>query len=150
MSVKNNNKRDCAPLSDIVNKLISGGIEIHTMRDITRGGLATVLSEIAEGSNVCINLSGDLSFADDEVQGFCDILGLDPLYMGNEGKLVVTVPQKDAARALAIIRASMYGQFAQLIGSVSISDKPSVTIKTRSGAVRTVGPLLGEGLPRIC
>jgi hydrogenase expression/formation protein HypE len=120
---------------------------LHTLRDITRGGLATVLNEIAEGSRVGIELA-DLSFADNEVEGFCDILGLDPLYMGNEGKLAAVLPEREAEKALALIRASQYGESARIVGRVV--NGAGVRMKTRSGGTRMIEPLFGEGLPRIC
>jgi hydrogenase expression/formation protein HypE len=150
MGIENTIESDCAPLNGMVLGLLRGGVEIHAMRDITRGGLATVLNEIAEGSHVNIELSGGLCLTDGEVRGFCEILGLDPLYMGNEGKLAAFVPKKDAKKALEIIKASAYGENAQIIGSVIPGDTPEVTIITRSGGKRIIRTLPGEGLPRIC
>lgn len=150
LGIENHIQSDCAPLNDMVLGLLKAGVEVHTMRDITRGGLASVLNEIAEGSGIGIGLFGGLAFADAEVQGFCDILGLDPLYMGNEGKLVAIIPARDAQKALAILRGARYGENAQLIGTVSLSDKPIVTIRTRAGGTRRIDTLQGEGLPRIC
>lgn len=150
LGIANHIQSDCAPLNDVVLGLLRAGVEVHTLRDITRGGLASVLNEIAEGSGVGIGLSGGLALADAEVQGFCDILGLDPLYMGNEGKLVAIIPEKDAERALAIVRSARYGENAQIIGTVLESDRLIVTIRTRSGGTRRIDTLQGEGLPRIC
>lgn len=150
MGIANSIQSDCAPLNEMVKGLLESGIEIHAMRDITRGGLATVLNEIAAGSHVGIELDNEPALADSQVEGFCDILGLDALYMGNEGKLVVTLPKQDACRAVEIIKSSRYGEFAQVIGTVYACDAPEVTIKTRSGGTRIIEPLLGEGLPRIC
>ncbi|MDP4151872.1 MAG: hydrogenase expression/formation protein HypE [Bacillota bacterium] len=149
MGIENTIESDCAPLCDMVNGLIENKIHIHAMRDITRGGLATVLNEIALSSCVNIDLFPDLKIADEQVEGFCNILGLDPLYMGNEGKMVVFVPTYDADKALNIIKASKYGKNAKMIGTVK-SAPPEVTIKTRSGGTRIIEPLMGEGLPRIC
>ena len=84
------------------------------------------------------------------MRSFCEILGLDPLYMGNEGKLVLTVPKADSQKALESIRSSRYGQNACIVGEVYDSSEPEVTIKTRSGGTRVLEPLVGEGLPRIC
>ena len=150
LNIQNRIQSDCAPLNAMVQGLLAAGVEVHTLRDITRGGLASVLNEIAEGSRVGIALQGGLTLADEPVQGFCDILGLDPLYMGNEGKLVALVPERDAARALTILRAAPYGGQAQIIGEVCESDKPIVTIRTRAGGTRRIDALQGEGLPRIC
>ncbi len=149
MNIQNGIASDCAPLNEMVLSLIHGGIEVHAMRDITRGGLGTVLYEIAQASKVRIALSGDVPLADDQVSGFCDILGLDPLYMGNEGKLALVLPGRDAGHAVELLRRSAYGNRARIIGE-AVSGAPGVTIKTRSGATRLVEPLPGEGLPRIC
>jgi hydrogenase expression/formation protein HypE len=150
LGIENGILSDCAPLCEMVQGLLAAGVEVHTLRDVTRGGLASVLNEIAEGSGVGVALNGGLTFADEEVQGFCDILGLDPLTMGNEGKLVAVVPAREAERALSIIRAARYGEHAQIIGSVIAHDPPIVTIHTRAGGTRRIVPLQGEGLPRIC
>lgn len=149
MNIQNSILSDCAPLNQMVMALLQSGIEIHTMRDITRGGLGTVLHEIALASKIHIALSGNMPLADDQVSGFCDILGLDPLYMGNEGKMALVLPKKDAGRAVDIIHACRYGTHARIIGE-AINGTSGVTIRTRSGATRLVEPLPGEGLPRIC
>ncbi|MDP4110462.1 MAG: hydrogenase expression/formation protein HypE, partial [Bacillota bacterium] len=126
MGIENSIKSDCAPLREMVLNMLNGGINIHAMRDITRGGLATVLYEIAEASAAGIEIPGGLSFADTEVQGFCEILGLDPLTMGNEGKLVAVVPAEEAEKAVKIMKASKYGGDAQIIGKVCVSHRPVV------------------------
>ncbi len=150
MGIENDIRSDCAPLAGMVNTLIKSGIEIHTMRDITRGGLASVLHEIAIGSRVQIEVFDNIALASSQVQGFCDILGLDPLYMGNEGKLALVLPQKNAEKAVRIIRGCRYGEHAQIIGTVCSEESPAVWRRTRSGGTRLIEPLLGEGLPRIC
>ncbi len=148
MGIENSIRSDCAPLSDMVNNLLSGGVSVHALRDVTRGGLASVLNELAQSAGVRLALDGT-ELADEQVRGFCEILGLDPLYMANEGKLALTVPQRDAHRALDILKRSVYGQDARIIGRAE-AGPPEVTIRTRSGGTRTVDPLMGEGLPRIC
>jgi len=150
LGIENHIQSDCAPLNDMVLGLVAAGVDVHTLRDVTRGGLASVLNEIAEGSGVGIHLNDGLTLANPEVQGFCDILGLDPLYMGNEGKLVAIVPQGEAQKALQIVRGSRYGENAQIIGMVSACEKPIVTMRTRAGGTRRIDTLQGEGLPRIC
>jgi hydrogenase expression/formation protein HypE len=149
MNIQNGIVSDCAPLNHMVQALLDSGVEIHTMRDITRGGLGTVLHEIALASKTRIALSNDAPLADDHVSGFCDILGLDPMYMGNEGKMALILPQKDAGRAVDVLRGCKYGAHARIVGE-AVSGAPGVTISTRSGATRFVEPLPGEGLPRIC
>lgn len=149
MGIRNTITSDCAPLNDMINALLASGIPIHALRDITRGGLGTVLHEIAIASGVRIEVTGELNLADVNVQGFSDILGLDPLYMGNEGKLVAILPQSEAERALNVIKSSRYGEHAQIIGTVA-HGLPCAAVRTRAGGTRLIEPLPGEGLPRIC
>ena len=125
-------------------------VEIHAMRDITRGGLATILNEFAACSRCCIELTEDAIPVSEQVQGFCGILGLDPLYMGNEGKMAFIVAQQDAQRALHLIRQCEFGENATIIGGVSHREAGAVLAHTSIGGIRLVPPLMGEGLPRIC
>jgi hydrogenase expression/formation protein HypE len=151
---------DCAALTDVVHALYESGADIHTMRDITRGGLGTVLNEIAASSGVQIELDEDSIPVTDEVKGFCGVMGLDPLYMGNEGKMIAIIPAKDEDKALKAIRSTKHGASATIIGHIttqteskhSTETKPSpgVIIKTRIGGTRRIPILQGEGLPRIC
>ena len=150
LGIQNSIQSDCAPLNAMVQGLLAAGLAVHTLRDVTRGGLASVLNELAEGSGVNIALKSGLTLTDEQVQGFCDILGLDPLYMGNEGKLVLTVPEREAEQALSVLRAAPYGEHAQIIGIAQSSEKPVVTIRTQAGGTRRIDALQGEGLPRIC
>lgn len=149
MGIENSIQSDCAPLTEMVRGLLFAGLPVHALRDITRGGLATVLHEIAAASGAQITLDGNVPLADDQVQGFADILGLDPLYMGNEGKLALILPETHAKKALEILRASKYGDGARLVGRVLQGD-PCVTVQTRGGGHHILSPLAGEGLPRIC
>ena len=148
MEIENNIKSDCAVLADITNGLFSAGINVKTMRDVTRGGLGTILNEIAEQSACRIELTETDIPVNDEVRGFADILGLDPLYMGNEGKMIAVVPEKDAERALEIMRATEVGRNAAVIGRVT--EGSGTVMSTRLGGTRGVDVLYGEGLPRIC
>ncbi|MBR0089258.1 MAG: hydrogenase expression/formation protein HypE [Clostridia bacterium] len=148
MNVKNNIKSDCAPLGEMVQNMMNTGIEIHAMRDITRGGLGTVLNEFANVSNCGFEIAEEKIPVTPEVEGFCKILGLNPLHMGNEGKMIAVVAEKDAEKAVQIIRKSKYGENAAIIGTVI--DGEGVTMLTRLGGKRTVTELYGEGLPRIC
>ena len=150
MEIENSISSDNAPLVEMVEGLMTSGVDIHTMRDITRGGLATVLKELAEASNVEIDIEETAIPVDKQVKGFCGILGLDPLYMGNEGKFVCIVAQKDAAKALDIIRNSKYGKDACVIGKVTEGDAGTLILDTRIGGHRILDVLQGEGLPRIC
>lgn len=148
MKIENDIQSDCAPLTDMVKSMLDEHIEIHAMRDITRGGLATVLNELALSSGCMIEISEDLIPVDKRVKSFSKILGLDPLYMGNEGKLAAIVKKEHADKALDIIKSSMYGQNAAIIGNVSAGE--GVVVNTHLGGRRGVGVLVGEGLPRIC
>ena len=149
LNVDNQIVSDCAPLCDMVGNLIKAGVHIKTMRDVTRGGLATVLNEFAKASGCIIELEEKKIPVSEMVKGFCGILGLDPLYMGNEGKMTLIVEQEDAEKALQVIKNSEFGQNAALIGQVKSGDS-AVTLRTEIGGVRMVDILYGEGLPRIC
>lgn len=148
MKIENDIKSDNAPLCDMVFNLIESKTDIHTMRDITRGGLATVLNELAKASNVGIEINESSIPVSDEVKAFSKILGLNIMHMGNEGKLVVAVPNEQAQKALDIIKNSKYGSNAQIIGRVTNGN--GVTAITQLGGKKKVGALIGEGLPRIC
>ncbi|MCR5343862.1 MAG: hydrogenase expression/formation protein HypE [Butyrivibrio sp.] len=150
MNIKNNIQSDNAPLTEMVSGLIEQHIDVHAMRDVTRGGLGTVLHEFAGASDCEIHLYQDKLPVSPEVRDFCKMLGLDPVYMGNEGKMICVVNGKDADKALSIIRASKYGEQAAIIGEVKKSDNNGVILHTAIGGERLIGPLYGEGLPRIC
>jgi hydrogenase expression/formation protein HypE len=141
---------DCAPLSGLVAALLSGGIDVHCLRDLTRGGLASALIEIAEAGKVGIHVREAAIPVDEEVRGACEILGFDPLYVANEGRLVCFAPARDAERALAILQAHPLGKNAAVIGSVAQKTPGLVTLESRIGATRIVDMLSGEQLPRIC
>lgn len=148
MGIENNIKSDNAPLVEMVEKMLRSGIELHCMRDVTRGGLGTVLNELAKASHVNIEIKEESIPVDSEVKAFAKILGLDIMHMGNEGKLVAVVPEKDAEKAVEIIRGSKYGENAQIIGTVKNGE--GVDLITPIGGKRRVNVLYGEGLPRIC
>ena len=148
MNIENNIKSDNAPLGEMVRAMMKNGIELHCMRDVTRGGLGTVLNELAKASNVNIEIIEENIPVDDEVRSFAKILGLDILHMGNEGKLVAVMPKEQAQKALEIIRKCRYGENAQIIGEIRHGS--GVTLITPIGGKRQVNILYGEGLPRIC
>lgn len=148
MEIENNITSDCAPLTSIVKNLAEDKIRVHCMRDVTRGGLATVLNEISSGSSCGVDIEESLLPVSEDVKGFCSILGLDPLYMANEGKMLVVVPKNQADRALAAIQRSRYGKNAQIIGK--IVEGKGVSMITKLKGIRIVDILYGEGLPRIC
>lgn len=148
MEIENNIKSDNAPLTDIVKNLIDGGIDIHCMRDVTRGGLGTVLNELANASCKGIEIEESAIPISDEVKAFSKILGLNILHMGNEGKLVAVVPSEQADKAVQLMKQSKYGENTAIIGKVTNGD--GVTLITPLGGQRKVNVLIGEGLPRIC
>lgn len=150
MGIENQILSDCAPLCQMVSSLIDNKINVKAMRDVTRGGLATVLNEFACSSQRRIELEENKIPVSMQVKGFCGILGLDPLYMGNEGKMVAVVGKGDAQRALECIKNSQYGENATIIGNVCEENDSIVVLKTYIGGTRIVSELYGEGLPRIC
>ena len=150
MNITNTIQSDCAPLNEMVSALLKNGVKVKAMRDVTRGGLATVLNEFAVASQCGIELDEQKIPVSEQVRGFCGILGLDPLYMGNEGKMTVVVATEDAQKAVDCIRQSKYGENAAIIGKISSAEPGKVLLKTGIGGTRIVTELYGEGLPRIC
>ena len=150
MGIENEIRSDCAPLGGMVGAMLEDGVRLHAMRDVTRGGLATVLGEFASASRCRIELDEAALPVSEQVRGFCGLLGLDPLYMGNEGKMTAVVAAEDAEKALSCMRSHRYGENAAIVGRVVGRDGPGVCMRTRLGGLRVVGPLYGEGLPRIC
>lgn len=148
MEIENDIKSDCGCLKDITDALFKENIQVKTMRDVTRGGLGTILNEIADTSGCRINLEEEAIPVDDEVRGFADILGLDPLYMGNEGKMIAIVKGDQAEAALELMKNTEHGKNAAIIGE--ITEGSGTYITTRLGANRVLDVLYGEGLPRIC
>ncbi len=150
MGIENQIVSDCAPLGDMVNVLLASGVQVKAMRDVTRGGLATILHEFAEASGNSIELEEQRIPVSAAVQGFCGVLGLDPLYMGNEGKMVAVVDGTDAEKALECMRNAKYGANAAIIGQVCRRQESAVFMNTAIGGSRIISELFGEGLPRIC
>lgn len=148
MEIENDIKSDCGCLKDITDALFGNGVDVRTMRDVTRGGLGTILNEIADTSGCKIELQEEAIPVNEEVRGFADILGLDPLYMANEGKMIAIVPGEQAEKALEAIRATEHGKDAVIIGE--IKEGNGTYIVTRLGGSRILDVLYGEGLPRIC
>ena len=148
MEIENDIQSDNAPLTDIVKNLIDGGIDIHCMRDVTRGGLGTVLNELANASQKQIEIEETAIPISDEVRAFSKILGLNIMHMGNEGKLVAIVPSEQANKAVEIMKNSKYGENATIIGKITNGE--GVILNTRLGGQRKINVLIGEGLPRIC
>jgi hydrogenase expression/formation protein HypE len=141
---------DSAPVHEIVLALLKAGIEIHCLRDLTRGGLASALNEIAEGAGVRIEIVEKSVPVREDVHAACEMLGLDPLHVACEGRFVAFVAGKDAERALQIMRGHAPGVGAAAIGRVAESSAPLVTLKSAIGASRILDMPSGEQLPRIC
>jgi hydrogenase expression/formation protein HypE len=141
---------DCSPLNRLVSQMLEASRRIHCLRDPTRGGLATTLNEFARQSAVGITIEEDKIPIHDPVRAACELLGFDPLYVANEGKLVAIVPASDAEKILAKMKRNKYGKEAAVIGEVTDEHKGKVILKTRLGASRIVDMLSGELLPRIC
>ena len=142
---------DSASLNSLVASLMSsGGDGIHVMRDPTRGGLATVLCEIAAQSGVSIEIREESIPVKEAVKGACELLGYDPLYLANEGKMVAVVSKEMSQVALDAMRSHPEGREARIIGEVSDGAKGKVVLHTLLGGRRLVDRLAGEMLPRIC
>ena len=141
---------DCANLWPAVEALLNAGIEIHCLRDLTRGGLATTLNEIAADRNICIKLEEVLIPVDEVVQGACEILGLDPLYVANEGRFAAIVPRAQAEKAIEVMRKVPVAQGSVHVGKVEETPGRTVVLQSRIGGNRVVDMLSGEQLPRIC
>jgi hydrogenase expression/formation protein HypE len=139
---------DCAPLAEIVGQLLHAGIEIHCLRDLTRGGLASALHEIMSATKLTLSIDESAIPVPEEVQGACELLGLDPLYVANEGRFAAFVAPADLDRALAILRSNH--QAATAIGTVVASATPAVLLNSKLGTTRWLDLLSGEQLPRIC
>ncbi|MGE4506914.1 MAG: hydrogenase expression/formation protein HypE [Desulfovibrionaceae bacterium] len=143
-------RSDCASLNHLLVKLVRELPDVHVLRDPTRGGLATTLNEIAASSKAGIDLQETAIPVRPAVAGGCQILGMDPLYLANEGKFICIVPGEDADRALAIMRADELGQDAARIGTVTAENPGKVILTTQLGGKRLLNMLEGEQLPRIC
>lgn len=142
---------DSAPLASIVLELIQAGVTIHCLRDLTRGGLSSTLNEIATSARVTINIDENVIPVREDVQGACEILGFDPLYVANEGRFVAFVPQESVDKTLEILRS--HHEQACIIGQVTGTSKAKmglVTVQSKIGASRILDMLSGEQLPRIC
>ena len=141
---------DCAPLGSLVAEILEVSPNIHCLRDPTRGGLATTLNELAKQSQVSIRIEEEKVPVREEVLAACEMLGFDPLYVANEGKLVAIVPTGDADKILKAMQGNHYGKDATIIGEVRAEHPGRVIMKTCLGASRIIDMLVGDLLPRIC
>ncbi len=140
---------DVAPLNHLVAAMMDAG-EVHVLRDPTRGGVATTLNEIASQSDVGIELFESALPVKPQVRAACEMLGFDPLYVANEGKLIAIVKAGDAEKILGTMKQVKYGEEARVIGRVIETKSPQVRLKTSIGGTRIIDMLPGEMLPRIC
>jgi hydrogenase expression/formation protein HypE len=141
---------DTAALHRLVADVLAAGAEIHCLRDPTRGGVATAMNEIARRSGVGVVLDEGAIAVREPVRGVCELLGLDPLYVANEGTLLAIVPSADASRVLTAMRKHPEGRDADVIGEVVEDREALVVLRTTVGGRRIVDMLQGEQLPRIC
>lgn len=141
---------DCAPLHEPVQALLAADLEVHCLRDLTRGGLTAALNEVATAAALQIDVDEALIPVREEVRGACEILGLDPLYVANEGRFAAWVAPHDAGRALEILRAAPACAEATRVGTVAAGSSGLVTLRSRLGVRRILDLLSGEQLPRIC
>jgi hydrogenase expression/formation protein HypE len=141
---------DVAPLNELIRGLLEPGEAVHFLRDPTRGGVASVLNEFARATGLAVVLQETQIPVRREVRGVCELLGLDPLYVANEGKCVAVVGVEHAEQALRILRDHPLGRDAREIGEVTHSPPGKVLLRTEIGGTRIVDPLIGEQLPRIC
>ena len=140
---------DCAPLNGAVQTLIGGGVGVHCLRDLTRGGLGTTLIEIAEATGLEITIDEMRIPVREDVAGACEVLGFDPLYLANEGRMIVFVAESEAGRALELLRTDKHTAGAVEIGRVCAGRGGLVKMKSRIGTTRIIDMLSGEQLPRI-
>ncbi len=141
---------DCAPLAELVMALFDADIDVHCLRDLTRGGLASALVEIADKAQWRINIRENDIPVNQQVQAACEILGFDPLYVANEGRFVAFVAEQHAERALALMQSYPLGASSAIIGQVQGEARRLVTLSSRIGATRVIDLISGEQLPRIC
>ena len=142
---------DCAPLNKLVAELVENPAVIHCLRDPTRGGLSSTLNEFTQQSNsIGITIEEESIPIKEEVKAACELLGLDPIYIANEGKLVAVVSATSADKILALMQQNHYGREARIIGEVTSNYPGKVIMKTKLGASRIVDMMSGELLPRIC
>jgi hydrogenase expression/formation protein HypE len=150
LALENSIETDCQPLNGLIEAMLAVCPDIHCMRDATRGGIATVLNEFAQESKVGIHMSEKAIPIRDEVRGMCEILGLDPLYLANEGKLLAVVPAEYADLLLETMTTHPAGINSSIIGEITAAPAERVILSTKFGGKRIVDMLFSEQLPRIC
>ena len=148
--MKGSLESDCAALNGLCGAILESGARVRVLRDPTRGGVATTLNEFTEGTQLGIELSEELVPVRDDVNAACDMLGLDPLYCANEGKLLAVVAQEDTEKVLTAMRTTAEGKNAAVIGTVTDRYPGKVVVGTKYGGSRILQKLAGAQLPRIC
>lgn len=141
---------DCAPLAGLVERLLGACEGVRFLRDPTRGGLASTLNEVVSATGLSVEISEAALPVAESVRGFCEVLGLDPLYVANEGKMVAVVAAEEEQAAVGALRAHPLGRHACCLGTVEEGTRPSVRVRTAFGGSRLVERLSGDQLPRIC
>lgn len=141
---------DCASLNRLINNVLQQCNKIHFMRDVTRGGLATILNELSGMTRFGIMLNEDSIPVDEPVRGLCELLGFDPLYLANEGKILIAVGAGEETKVLNLLRSDPLGKESEIIGEIVPDKRSSVVLKTTIGGKRIVDLLSGQQLPRIC
>ena len=150
LELQNNIYSDCQSLCELTNSIINSGLNIKFMRDPTRGGLATTLKEIVESSKKSMKIKEEHINVRDDVSNVCDMLGLDPLYIANEGKIICIVSNDDSNKLLELIKGKEYGINASIIGEVIDDYNNELYFETLIGGTRILNRVSGEELPRIC
>lgn len=150
LTFETNIESDCASLAWTVTALLASGVKVNCMRDLTRGGLASALVEIATVATRRIQIREDQIPVNEAVAGACELLGLDPMFVANEGRFIAIVARSDSSKALAVLRNDPFGHDAATIGEVGTETDGLVTLRTTTGAERVVEMFTGEQLPRIC
>jgi len=143
-------KSDCAPLNHMIREILDAGCRVKFMRDATRGGVATVLCELAEHNNIGVEVNEPDVLIKENVRGICELLGFDPFYVANEGKVIMIVEGADAEKALHIMKQHEFGKEASVIGKIVEEPRGKAILKTAIGGKRIIDMLAGEQLPRIC
>ncbi|MCF8234597.1 MAG: hydrogenase expression/formation protein HypE [Bacteroidales bacterium] len=141
---------DCASLNHLIRKVLEAGVHVKFMRDATRGGAATVLAELAENKPFGLEITESKIKIGENVRGICEILGFDPLYVANEGKVILVVSEEDAGKALEIMQSDELGKQATIIGEIVNQHPGKAWLNTGIGGKRIIDMLAGEQLPRIC
>ncbi len=150
LNIRTHIETDCACLNDLISDALKVSDKIKFMRDATRGGLGTVISELVTNSNYGIQIDEEKLVIHESVRGLCELLGFDPLYVANEGKIVMVVGKKDAQKVLATIKGSPFGKEASIIGEICENHKGMAWLNTVVGGKRVIEMLSGQQLPRIC